>query len=259
MQLRIFLSVALFTTIVSFPVQAQDKWKKLKTRHFVIYFQNAPMNFIKEVDKAAEDDYTDISSAMGVRRMKTWTFDDRAVIYIYDDDEHYAASARQASWSHGVASPKGKVIRSFPSAHGFFDSILPHEMTHIIFRELIGYEARVPLWLEEGVAMYYETGQRFGADKAVRKTIDDTFVPLDQLSNMFLTSGDSQEKVELFYQESASAVNFLIEQLGSHKFRLFCRKLEEGNSFGQAIAAIYTRQKNLDGLNKAWVDFLQDR
>ena len=121
MQLRIFLGVALLSTVLSFPVHAQEKWKALKTRHFIIYFQNAPMNFIKEVDQAAEDDYTEISSALGVRRMKTWTFDDRAVIYIYDDAEHYMVSSKQASWSHGVASPEDKIIRSFPSAHGFFD------------------------------------------------------------------------------------------------------------------------------------------
>jgi len=68
---------------------------------------------------------------------------------IYDNADDYVQAGKMASWSHGVASPKNKVIRTFPAAHGFFDSTLPHELGHIIFREFVGFKAQVPIWFEE--------------------------------------------------------------------------------------------------------------
>ncbi len=253
----LFSFVVLF--LMTFSVSADEKWREHRSRHFIIFYQNAPMNFIREVEDAAESEYMTISEEMGVRRMKTWSFDNRAEIYIYDDGDHYVDSGKLASWSHGVASPEDKIIRSYPAAHGFFDSTLPHELAHIMFRELIGYDTRIPLWLEEGVAMYYEKAQRFGAHDDVRQAIEEgTFLSLDELSNMRLSKNEDKEAVNLFYQEAASAVNFMIEELGAHKFKMFCNKLEEDKDFSDAFASIYTRQKDIDGLNKAWIDFLLD-
>lgn len=238
---------------------AAEKWHEHRTRHFIVYYQNAPLTFVNHVEKAAEDEYSELSESMGVHRMQTWTLDNRAEIYVYDDNDHYLESSRMAAWSHGVADPKDKVIRSYPAAHGFFDSTLPHELTHILFREMIGYQAQIPAWLEEGVAMYFEKGQRFGAHDDVRRMIKDgSFIPLDELTSMRLSKDESEEKVIAFYQEAASVVNFLIEDLGGlQKFRMFCRKLEQDGSFREAFASIYTRVKDVEGLNKAWVKFLQ--
>ena len=37
-----------------------------------------------------------------------------------------------------------------------FENVLTHELTHIIFREYVGFGWNVPLWLDEGVAMFME-------------------------------------------------------------------------------------------------------
>jgi len=258
MKTRIFTLSVIFL-LISGNLQAwAETWKEYKRTHFIIYFKNVPQDFVENVEEAAERYYNRITKNLNFMRSKGWTWDERAEIYIYDNADDYYNSARQARWSHGVASPKDKVIRTFPSAHGFFDSTLPHELGHIIFREFIGYRVILPTWFEEGVAMNQERAQRFGADEKVRKAMEnETFIPLGQLSRTRLTPRSDPELVDLYYAEAASIVNFIINELGKYKFVLFCRKLKDIQNFEKAFAKIYIRYKNFEKLNKAWVEFLK--
>jgi len=234
------------------------KWKELKSQHFVVYYKEAPRDYAENVSTMAEDYYQEISNNLGIVRYKSWTWDDRAEIYIYDNSDDYVTSAKVAGWSHGVASPKDKVIRTFPAAHGFFDSTLPHELAHIIFREFIGFKAKVPLWFEEGVAMYQEQGRRWGAHQKVRKFIEaDTFVALEDLSLMRLSNRADRDKIDLFYTEAASITQYLIGELGRERFVRFCRKLKDGNPFEWTMKSVYVRFRKMDDLNKAWVAYLK--
>jgi hypothetical protein len=260
MKYRILIA-AFVISFFSFPAGADTfKWKEQKSEHFLIYYNGANDDFVEEVRNAAEEYYRKISDDLNVRRFKSWTWDDRAKIYIYDDQDSYVSEGQQMGWSHGVANTRQKIIRTFPAAHGFFDSTLPHELTHIIFRELIGYKVIIPTWFEEGVAMYHEQARRWGAHEVVRKSINDgTFIPLQDLSNMRLGSGTDPDKINLFYAEAASAVNYLIQEGGEQKFLRFCEKLSSGGEqFEWALQAVYIRYRSLEKLNKDWMEFLKN-
>jgi len=249
----VFLSVLCGTSVFA------AEWKEYKRQHFIVYYKNAPFDFVEAVAETSRQYYTEITSNLGFTRYKGWNWDERAKIYIYDNADDYVTSGKQARWSHGVASPRDKVIRTFPSAHGFFDSTLPHELGHIIFRELIGFKARIPAWFEEGVAMYQEKARRWGAHDAVRKAIaDETFKPLKELTITSLRRTTNKDLIHLFYAESASVVNFLISEYGQQRFVRFCRKLKEGGPFSWALDSVYVRFKNVDDLNKAWVRYLDN-
>ena len=227
--------------------------------HFFIYYKEAPLDFIKTVEENAERYYEEITVNLGFTRYESWTWDQRAKIYIYDDQDDYIESSRQTKWSHGAASIKEKTIRTFPSAHGFFDSTLPHELGHIIFRELVGFYAGIPLWFDEGVAMFQEKAKRWGANKIVQKAIaDHQFIPLDQLSQLRLTSDTAQERIDLFYAEAASVVYYLITEYDKSRFVSFCRALKEGRDFNNALDSVYVRFKNISDLNSAWLKYLQN-
>lgn len=257
---KVFLFTILFL-MLTMVLQAHadentEKWNEFKKQHFIIYYQNAPTSFVEAVEESAERYYSRICSDIGFHRYDSWTFDDRASIYIYDNAEHYKTSGA-AEWSHGIASPKNKVIHTFPTAHGFFDSTLPHELGHIIFREYIGYKTIIPIWFEEGIAMYQEQAKRWGAHDIVKTAIENgDFMSLTELSAMKLGKGTQQNMVNLFYAESASIVNYMITELGEYRFKNFCRKLEEGSSFEWALETVYVRFKNIEELNKSWEKFL---
>lgn len=252
---RILLSLIVLL-LTSSSVFCEEHWKEYRCQHFLIYYHEAPDDFVKNVEQAAEQEYEEIARNLGFTRYEGWSWDNRAKIYIYDDQEQYMA-ARNISWSHGMALVQQKVIRTFPSAAGFFDSLLPHELGHIIFREFVGYKSRIPLWLDEGVAMYQEKAKRWGVNKLVAKTIQDgKFIPLKELSHMVLSNATAQDTVELFYEESASIVYYMISELGEYRFVDFCRELKEGSRFEDAIHRAYARFDNLDDLNNAWVKYL---
>ena len=254
--ISLFLCMHLITCICL--AAEVENWKEYKTAHFIIYYKNITEDFLKTVENAAENYYDEIAQNLGFVRYKSWTYEERGKIYIYNDAADYTASARQADWSHGAALIHDKTIRTFPSANGFFDSTLPHELGHIIFREFIGEQAEIPLWLEEGVAMYQEKAKRWGANKAVQSAIQNgQFISLTNLSRMRLYNQSDTPTVELFYAESASIVYYLISEQGQERFVAFCRKLKERHLFEQALKETYVRFNNLDDLNKAWLNYLK--
>jgi hypothetical protein len=139
---RLFLAGIL---LVAGPAFAEEPWKEFHNSHFLVYYQDAPVTFAEDVAKEAEEEYDNIARNLGFTRYQGWTWDKRAKIYIFNDQEHYVASANP-SWSHGTTSTVNRVIRTFPTAHGFFDTTLPHELGHIIFREFVGEATAIPLW-----------------------------------------------------------------------------------------------------------------
>jgi len=255
------ISIYSLITLLLFcsPSHAENKkeWNKHKSRHFLIYYDEAPLDFVESVAEMAERYYNEITKTLGFTRYKGWTWDDRAKIYIYNDQEHYVQNSRMMHWSSGTASTRAKIIRTFPAAHGFFDSTLPHELGHIILREFVGFKARLPQWFEEGVAMYVEIAKRWGANEDVKKAIEEgRFIPLSQLTHTRLTSRSDKDLIDLYYAESASVIYYLIEELGEYRFVQFCRKLEKGGPFDWALESSYVRFKTVEDLNEAWVNYL---
>jgi hypothetical protein len=239
-------------------VFAQDKWQESRTRHFVIYYKQVPGDFISGVGQAAERYYEEISRELGFVRYQERALKERTKIYIYDDKDDYVNNGRQKDWSHGVTFSSQKEIRTFPSAHGFFDSTLPHELGHIIFREFIGSNITIPTWFEEGVAMYQEKGKRWGAHKMVQKAIEEKkFLSLMELFDVQLYNHTQREFVELFYAESASIVYYMMAELGQHRFVNFCRRLRAGESFVKALPIAYGRFQNILDLNRNWITYVQ--
>lgn len=234
-------------------------WNEYKTKHFLIYYQNVSQDFVTTVEEQAEEYFTEITDNLGFRRMGTWSFDDRAKIYIYNNQQEYITGAKQLNWSHGVANIRKKTIITFPAAAGFFDATLPHELGHIIFREFVGFKSSIPLWLDEGVAMFQEKAKRWGANQEVQKAIrEGKFIPLRQLTNTRLSNQTPQEVISLFYNESASVVYFMITEMGRFRFLNFCQNLQRGHSLESALKLTYIRFSNIDDLNKAWLKYLQE-
>jgi len=250
----IFICYCLCPLSLAFSAQ---QWKEYRSRHFIIYYKNAPEDFIKTVEDSAEDYYDTVLKDLGFSRDSAWTWDKRAQIYIYDDENDYVATARQVPWSSGSTVLGSKVIQTYPAARGFFDSILPHELGHIIFREYVGFTSRIPLWVDEGVAMYQEKAKGWGADADVKEAISKgQFISLDDLTALRLTPNSSQETIMLFYAEAASAIHYLISEQGRFKFLTFCQNLRSGLSLNKALEKTYYRFKNVGDLNKAWVGYL---
>jgi hypothetical protein len=248
--------VAGAVSAVPFARASSPEWQEEKSEHFIIAYQNVPVSFVQDVIQAAEEHYRDTMTTLGFTRYQGWTWDKRVKITIYDSQDAYVKSSHYG-WSGGQVNPATKEIMTFPSDSGFFDALLPHELGHIIFHEGAGFYDNIPLWLDEGVAMYQERSRRLGADDGVRALIaQGAYIPLKDLDQMALSSGTDQAIVHAFYTEAASLVGFLINKYEVYRFARLCRDLHDGQRFEWALKKAYMEFPDLTALERAWRGYL---
>ncbi len=243
----------------SFAVEEQNAWQQMKGQDLVIYYRaTVPEDFVQTTMDTSEEEIRRVTDNFGITKPPAWSGDRRIKIYIYNDRDDYVKNGGQAAWSHGVAFSLARTIKTWPSANGFFDTILPHELGHIIFRNYIGFKADLPLWFEEGVAIYQEKAKRLGAEAVVKEALQkDKFIPLSQLTGMRLYKNSNNEVVDLFYAESASAFHYLITEYGEQEFYMLCEDIKAGIPFEEALHKVYLKFRTVSDLSLYWQQYLQ--
>ncbi len=242
----------LFTHVLAYAV-SDSEWKEQKSTHFIVYYKDVPEGFLERVMENAELYYKEITNNLGFVRYDFWLWDKRAKIYIYPDRDEYLRDQQSPEWSGGIAHTDIKMIKTFPTNYGFIDTVLPHELGHIIFREFVKNNRSIPLWMDEGVACYQELTKRWGADKEVLKSIEDgRFIPIDSLTNDQLFNIKDVNTVNLFYSEAVSLVTYMIETFGKFRFANFCKDLSDKIKFEDAIKKNYPF-RNAQELRESWV------
>lgn len=258
--MRRYVLIAAFLFLrLSLALAATDDWSVAKSTHFIVYYKNAPTDFIEQLMEKSEYYYDKIADDLGFRRFDFWLWDNRARIYIHDDARSYQAATNQPSWSSGCAIIQEKIIHSFPYAKGFFETTLPHEMGHIIFREFVGfYNPAVPSWLDEGVASYQEDQIYSGAHRVVRDAASaNKLIDLESLSRMDPHLISDNISVILFYSEAVSIIDYLVKEFGKDNFILFCQNLRDKQDLERAISYVYPF-RDIRQLDQAWQEYLKN-
>ncbi len=112
---------------------AKPEWKEIKKKHFVICYSDSS-EFAQRVGREAEKYYKTISSDLGFTRHDGfWLWDKRAKIYIYNSRADFVRASGAPHWAAGKANVAQRLIATFQGGKGFIDSVLPYEMTHLIF------------------------------------------------------------------------------------------------------------------------------
>ncbi|MEA3561000.1 MAG: peptidase MA family metallohydrolase [Candidatus Omnitrophota bacterium] len=232
-----------------------EQWNIKKSKHFIIYYQQAPREYVGRVANSAEHYYKSITDYLGFRRFNFWTFDRRCKIYLYPEQKEYLEGSQGISWSSGSVHVIKKEINTYVREDEFFDHVLPHEMGHIIFREVIGFDKQLPLWIDEAVALLQEKDREKYLTAARGMVKDKSYLSFKELSGI---KDYGSLRPFIFYSESASIIEFLLEEFGREKFVSFCRRLRDGQDWEQALLRAY-RFESLEELEKAWVDGLKKR
>lgn len=256
---KYFFSILLVLLSAQTIFTQELKWEELRGTHFLLYYKNTPEDVASKLLDKAEEYYYSITETLGLKRYDFWTHEKRVKIYIYDDAQSYQEDARQPEWTGGCVDIENKVIRTFYAAGGFVNQVLPHELGHIIFRELIGFNNfAAPLWLEEGVACYLEpSGNRPYAQRIIKKAITDgEFITLKNLNNFNLRQSIGRDKIELFYAEALGIVTYLIREYGQDQFTIFCENLRDQKDLDRSIASVYSC-KDLEELSQKWQEYLE--
>ena len=280
--MRRFFSFLIIFSLFSFLVFAQE-WQELKGEHFIIYYISDEA-FARKVRDTAEIYYRQIALDLGYPRYSEfWLWDKRVKIYLYPDHSSFLKATGQPEWSQGMADYGKKEIVGYNLSQIFLDSILPHEMAHLIFRDFVGFKGEIPLWLDEGVAQWAEKNKRAYIKKLIKKAYDeDRLLSLEDIMKLDIRNIRAQDEVyvrsttsktgeprvlflsgdslvNLYYLESVSLVGFLIETFGSDSFSHFCRQLRDGKRINEALSSTYPNYiRSLEDLERRWRKYLSE-
>ena len=131
-----------------------------------------------------------------------------------------------------------------------------HESTHLIVNQsLKSPVTRLPAWLNEGLAMYFEEKQHLW--RADRKILQD-YVSGHwfDIRNMQTVPGKPSD-VRLFYSISESFVDFLFSEYGSRKIKDLLNNLDSGKSVDEAMLSTYGTP--LETIQSNWINALSTR
>ncbi len=282
--LRDFIVFLMCAFLLEVSVASGMEWEEVSGEHFLVYYTR-DKDFAKSVAAKAEKYYTRIATELGYPRYSDfWTWDDRVKIYIYPDHASFINATDMPQWSHGMADYTLREIASYRESKEFLDSLLPHEMAHLIFRDFVGFAGEVPLWLDEGVAQWAEEKKRSDMKAmAVNAYIENKLLLLDDLMNLdvrrlkemdrvyirptITTTGEPgvlflsvDALVSTYYLCSVSLIGFLIERYGSLEFADFCRELRDGKTVEDALRHAYPgRLRSLQELQDRWREHLAEQ
>ena len=234
------------------------KWFKIETSQFTVYFKGKETSFPQRVAQQAESDYS--------RLRREWRYEKTARadhskcgIYLFDNREDYLAATGRPEWSQSAATYGSfRRIAGRRDSKTFLKSELPHEITHLFFREMLGpVSLSLPSWIDEGVALSAESGGGKKFKRIISEAIQNgKSFRLTQLNRM-QPSGDLDRKsLLIFYAQSWSFVDFLIEKFGRERFFLFCIRLAKDGNLDAALFEIssgaYSTAQNAE---KQWKIF----
>lgn len=235
--------------------KSQSRWIEYKSEHFIVFYRaGISEDYIKGFVRNCERYYYTIAEKLGFSRFNFWLWDDRAQVFIYENKTDYLDNTNQPGWSQAATHTGKKRIETYYFKEDFFETVLAHELAHIIFREFIGAKTKVPLWFEEGVACVNEQGniqQYLILTKRLVK--EKTYIPLAQLER---ENTWSISEPEYFYPISASLVIFLLENYSRDSFLRLCRQLRDGASFYRAMDKTYGI-RNAQELDDKFREFLR--
>lgn len=236
------------------------EWQNIKSEHFIVYFVEGNQ-FAKDVSRQSETYYRKIAAELGYQRYSGfWTWEHRVKIYIHPDRSSFLKATNQPKWSEGVANYTKKEISSYAWSEGFLDALLPHEMTHLIFRDYVGFKGEVPLWLDEGVAQWMEPRKREAVKLAIKQLADQgKLLSLNQMMTLDIRQSNDGELARVYYIQAVSLVSFLVTKYNTVRFTNFCRQLRDGKSIVESLTFAYPVSiRSIEELQEKWLKYINE-
>ena len=225
-------SVALpqdFTTI-----DTRFSWQHLSQGLLQINWYNRPTSFGQLLLSKANDSITHISQVLGGGMLHTinlW-------IYSSNSDFHGALAPNSYEWVGGEAHPY--LNEAFISVVDANDDTLvrdmPHELTHLVFHQLVAQGPTPPIWFDEGMAvynqLYHEPDMRARFQQALSTK---TLLRLYTISDSFPADAD---QAYLAYAQSWDLIDYMYKTFGQSRMALLIQKMNNPQSdFDQELTA----------------------
>lgn len=251
------------------PVNYSDfsQWQTIKREHFIVYFYDPNhRDTAAQVLSKAEEYYDKVAYQIGYARYNNfWTWEDRVKIFIFPDRFAFVMTTGQNWWSKGYAVRDSKLFESraivtFMQQDGFIDNLLPHEISHLIVKDHIGFSRPLPIWFEEGVAQQMEKEDSDQAAVMAQLAKAGQSIPFEFFQNLDIRQEREEMRVAIFYAQSRSVIEFLIRVYGQEGFRRLCANLREDMDFPQALQRAYPAAiDSMADLEGKWLRYMREK
>jgi len=211
-----------------------------------LFWYEGSDSFARELMDTCEEGLARLTQDIG-------TYPERPInIYIYaSDNDLKGAMIFPQEWTGGVAFTAFSTIAIgiSPSELDWGKKALLHELTHLVVHQAtFSPYGQLPLWLDEGLAMYNE-GE---LDPVLRSYLEEAIAEDELISVRSLCSPFSaySEKASLSYAQSYSLVEYLLDNYGQDSMLDLLAILREGSTYDEALTEVYGF--DIDGLDARW-------
>jgi hypothetical protein len=204
----------------------------LSSPNFVIRYDSLDAGLAREVADRAEKSFTQLTSQL------QHVPETKILVVIASTEETFLENVRQKVPEWGLAfafGSQGKIILKSPrlvKKNIDVNAVITHEVSHIMLHSFL--EGRkIPLWLDEGFAMYQSKEWQIGKSAVVGwAAVTRRLYSLDQLETSFPWSDDG---ANLAYAESFLAVSYIIQEFGKEGLMGLLADLKSGMDIEKAM------------------------
>ncbi|HXZ94888.1 MAG TPA: peptidase MA family metallohydrolase [Dehalococcoidia bacterium] len=211
-----------------------------------LFWYEGSNSFAQELMNTCQEGLASLAQDIG-------TYSERPIkIYVYaSDSDLKGAMISSNEWTGGVAFTDFGIIAISiaPSELDWGKKALVHELTHLVVRQAtFSPYGQLPLWLDEGLAMYSEGELDPVFLSYLEEAIsEDKLISVRTLCSPFSAYSD---KASLSYAESYSLVKYLLDNYGQEKMLNLLAVLKQGSTYDEALTAVYGF--DMDGLDAGW-------
>ncbi len=231
------------------------KWRSLQSGPVTLYWYKGTEDSAKKLLEAAQRALEKLQEDVGVE------FQGPINIYVYasrgdmrDAIPSHSQVFDEATVTLGMVLSEDTVVVLGTDPN--LEKTIAHELSHLVVGKVVEspLSSQLPRWLDEGLAMYAEgelpAKNALALEEALRKG---KLISVRSLSGYV----GEPEKVDLFYAEAYSLVEFLIKEYGKEKMREFLAEFANGSGQEEALKKVYGL--SIDELDAKWSNYLKQK
>jgi len=187
----------------------------------------ADRSLAAQVTEALDLHFSELAPEFGVRG-----FAAPCTVTIHPTKERYLEATGVEAWAPARTTWKSQIgrllvqeINTYRGCPQLLSSVLRHELAHLLLAAALDYPRSIPLWANEGAAVMTEPGFKHAYYRRhlLRAAQQRRLFPIDEL--LALQAYPSDDRVDVFYAQSHSLVQYLVARASLERFIAFLREL----------------------------------
>ncbi|MEX0762174.1 MAG: hypothetical protein WD208_03895 [Dehalococcoidia bacterium] len=210
-------------------------WKRQADGPLTVVYYNISDGEIEGLLDAAQEQLPAMARMTGVEEIP----DFKAVVFpsVQAATPSFPPVSQTATDNHffaGFAMARyGLFVQGEPSQSTFV-----HELSHLLVASVVRstLATQAPSWLDEGLAVYSETGSRQPTESSVASAAaENRLLPLRNMNRI----PGQRDQIAVFYPQSGNFVGYLVEQFGEESMGAMLQNLNAGQRLDDAFAEAF--------------------